>query len=125
MFTAKISVDNRKAFEGLKGHLEYLCRLNGATIIYEDYSKEEKEKKIAILFKKFNRRIHSTNYSVEDFCFGESDSFVLLWRNDKPYAGYCKRAPSDKYDQRIARMLCYSRAFGWKDIEQELLDILG
>lgn len=58
MFTAKISVNNRKAFEGLKSHLEYLCQLNGATISYDEETPGiTKENKIKILYKKFNRRL--------------------------------------------------------------------
>lgn len=125
MFTAKISVNNRKAFEGLKNHLEYLCQLNGVTIVYDnDASDEEKEKKIKILYKKFVRRICCTEYTVKDNRYGESNSYVFLWRNGMACAGSCKKAPGDEYDDRIAEMLCFSRALGWKDIEQELLDIL-
>lgn len=128
MFTAKISVNNRKAFEGLKSHLEYLCQLNDAVISYdEDYDKmnEEKEKKIKILFKKFTPRQNKTNYCTEATCYTEDSSYVSLWRNGRLYTGSCMRNEDDKDDWRIARMLCFSRAFDWKDIEQELLDILG
>lgn len=126
MFTAKISVNNRKAFEGLKNHLEYLCQLNGATIVYDDSSQEEKEKKIAVIYKKFQRRIRDTDYSLEQEEMDKfSPSYVVLWRKNTIRCGSCSRALSDEYDQRIARMLCYSRALGWKDIEQELLDALS
>lgn len=125
MFTAKISVNNRKAFEGLKSHLEYLCQLNGATIIYGDSSQSEKEKKIAVIYKKFQRRIRDTDYNLEQEEMNEFSSYVVLWRKNVIRCGSCCKAPGDEYDQRIARMLCYSRAFGWKDIEQELLDALN
>lgn len=124
MFTAKISVNNRKAFEGLKNHLEYLCQLNGATIVYGESSQEEKEMQIAILYKKFQRRICDTNYIVEHQEMNRFSSYVVLWRKNVIRCGFCQKAPGDEHDERIARMLCYSRAFGWKDIEQELLDIL-
>lgn len=128
MFTAKISVNNRYAFEGLKRHLEYLCQLNGATIVYdESYDKvdEEKEKEIKILFKKFSRRLSKTCYCIEADSYTEDSSYVSLWRNGRLYTGSCMKNEDDKEDWRIARMLCFSRALGWKDIEQELLDILG
>lgn len=124
MFTAKISVNDRKTFEALKGHLEYLCQLNGATIVYDDSRQSEKEKKIAVIYKKFQRRICDTDYSLEQEEMNEFSSYVVLWRKNTIHCGSCSKAPGDEYDQRIARMLCYSRALGWKDIEQELLDVL-
>lgn len=125
MFTAKISVNNRKAFEGLKNHLEYLCQLNGATIVYDDSNQSEKEKKIAVIYKKFQRRIRDTDYDLEQQEMNEFSSYVVLWRKNVIHCGFCQKAPGDEYDGRIARMLCYSRALGWKDIEQELLDVLN
>lgn len=125
MFTAKISVNNRKAFEGLKNHLEYLCQLNGATIVYDDSSQEEKEEKIAVIYKKFQRRIRDTDYDLEQQEMNEFSSYVVLWRKNVIRCGFCQKAPGDEYDGRIAQMLCYSRALGWKDIEQELLDVLN
>lgn len=125
MFTAKISVNNRKAFEDLKNHLEYLCQLNGATIAYDnDASDEGKEKKIKILYKKFRRRIRDTDYDLEQREMNKFSSYVVLWRKNVIRCGSCQKAPGDEYDERIAEILCYSRALGWKDIEQELLDVL-
>lgn len=125
MFTAKISVNNRKAFEGLKNHLEYLCQLNGATIVYGEPSQEEKEKQIAILYKKFKRRLDKTKYSLTDDSDDYDFMYVTVLRNGFLHTGSCRKAEEDEYDYRIAEMLCYSRAFGWKDIEQELLDVLN
>lgn len=125
MFTAKIFVNNRKAFEGLKSHLEYLCQLNGATISYDEETPGIiKENKIKILYKKFNRRLKGTYYRLKNCEFGIPASYVTVWRKGCVYSGSCTCSPEDEYDERIARMLCYSRAFGWKDIEQELFDIL-
>ena len=125
MFTAKISVNNRKAFEGLKSHLEYLCQLNSATIVYDDSNQNEKEKKIAVVYKKFKRRIRDTDYILEQQEMNVFSSYVVLWRKNVIRCGFCQKAPGDEYDRRIAEILCYSRALGWKDIEQELLDVLN
>lgn len=125
MFTAKISVNNRKAFEGLKNHLEYLCQLNGAVISYDDETpRAVKENKIKILYKKFNRRLKKTRYRIYESDYGIPSSYVIIHREGRIYSGSCVCSPEDEYDERIARMLCYSRALGWKDIEQELLGIL-
>lgn len=125
MFTAKISVNNCKAFEGLKSHLEYLCQLNGATISYDEETPGIiKENKIKILYKKFNRRLRKTHYRIYECDYGVPSSYVIVHREGRIYSGSCVCSPEDEYDERIARMLCFSRIFDWKDIEQELLDIL-
>lgn len=125
MFTAKISVNNLKAFEGLKSHLEHLCQLNGADISYDEGTPGIiKEDKIKILYKKFNRRLKKTRYKIYECHYGVPSSYVIVYRKGRIYSGSCVRSPEDKYDGRIDRMLCFSRALGWKDIEQELLSAL-
>lgn len=123
MFTIKINIANRKAFESMKDHLEYMCQLNGATITCED-SEEIYTNKINELYERFMMRVDETDFSVYDCDYSSRCSFVLLWRNNKFHSGFAYRSPEDQQDEKIAEILCTSRALGWKDIEQELLDIL-
>lgn len=86
----------------------------------------QKEKQIRVIYKKFNRRLKVTELEVQNALLTNVDvNYVMLWRKGKPYFGACSRAKNDRYDARIVRILCYSRALGWTDIEQELLDALN